>query len=112
MQRPPALHPPPASGAKLPRPRHRGTAKGSPSATDGWATLLNRVGTDRRAALSEQSTREDVIHQIESLRSQISGVSVDEEAAMMLRFQRAYEANAQFFRVVDGLLDVLMSSVR
>ena len=84
---------------------------GSPSATEGWATLLNRVGTDRRSAMSERAVREDVMHQIESLRSQVSGVSVDEEAAMMLRFQRAYEANARFFRVVDNLLDVLLSSV-
>ncbi|NOT24499.1 MAG: flagellar hook-associated protein FlgK [Acidobacteria bacterium] len=84
---------------------------GSPSAMDGWGALVNRVGTDRSAALSEQSTREDVLHQIDSLRAQVSGVSVDEEAATMLRFQRAYEANARFFRVVDGLLDQLIQSV-
>jgi flagellar hook-associated protein FlgK len=30
---------------------------------------------------------------------------------MMMRFQRAYEANARFFSVVDGLLDVLMANI-
>lgn len=84
---------------------------GSPSAADGWATLVNTVGTDRRAALAELGTREDVMQQIDALRAQISGVSVDEEAAMMLRFQRAYEANARFFGVVDRLLDVLLQNV-
>ena len=39
------------------------------------------------------------------LRDQVSGVSLDEEAAQMLRFQRAYEANARFFRVIDQTLD-------
>jgi flagellar hook-associated protein 1 FlgK len=84
---------------------------GSPSAMDGWGALVNRVGTDRSAAMAEQVTREDVLHQIDALRAQVSGVSVDEEAATMLRFQRAYEANARFFRVVDGLLDQLIQSV-
>ena len=43
---------------------------------------------------------------------QISGVSIDEEAAMLLRFQRSYEANAKFFQVADQTLDLLMSLVR
>ena len=54
---------------------------------------------------------QDVLSQIESLRQQVSGVSIDEEAAAMLRFQRAYEANARFFNVVNGLLDTFFSLV-
>jgi len=100
-----------ASGDNLNARAIAALRNGSPSPTDGWAALVNRIGTDRRAALSEMETRQDVIQQIDSLRAQISGVSVDEEAATMLRFQRAYEANARFFQVVDNLLDVLMSSV-
>jgi flagellar hook-associated protein FlgK len=30
----------------------------------------------------------------------------------MLKFQRAYEANAKFFTVVDSLLDTLMNTYR
>ena len=66
------------------------------------------MAADREASLSELQTREDVLHQVESLREQISGVSIDEEAATMLRFQRAYEANARFFGVVDGLLEEML----
>jgi flagellar hook-associated protein 1 len=36
-------------------------------------------------------------------------VSLDEEAASMMRFQRAYEANARFFTVVNETLDVLLN---
>jgi flagellar hook-associated protein 1 FlgK len=80
----------------------------SPSAIDDWGVLVHRVAADRQSALAELETREDVLHQIESLRAQISGVSIDEEAATMLRFQRAYEANARFFGVVDGLLEEML----
>ena len=81
----------------------------SPSAIDDWGVLVHRVASDRQNALSELETREDVLAQIESLRSQISGVSIDEEAATMMRFQRAYEANARFFGVVDGLLEEMLA---
>ena len=37
-----------------------------------------------------------------------SGVSLDEEADAMMRFQRAYEANARYFQTVSGLLDTLI----
>ena len=33
----------------------------------------------------------------------VSGVSLDEEAMLMLKFQRAYEANARFFSAVDDI---------
>jgi flagellar hook-associated protein 1 FlgK len=81
----------------------------NPSAIDDWGVLVHRVAADRPNSLAELETREDVLAQIESLRSQISGVSIDEEAATMLRFQRAYEANARFFGVVDGLLEEMLS---
>jgi len=51
------------------------------------------------------------VQQLEGLRDQTSGVSLDEEAANMMKFQRAYEASAKFFSAVDQALDVLMNLV-
>jgi flavin reductase (DIM6/NTAB) family NADH-FMN oxidoreductase RutF len=42
----------------------------------------------------------------------IVAVSLDEEAASMLKFQRAYEANARFFQLIDETLDSLLQLVR
>jgi flagellar hook-associated protein 1 FlgK len=36
---------------------------------------------------------------------------MDEEAANIVRFQRAYEANARYFTTVNDLLDTLMGMV-
>jgi len=41
----------------------------------------------------------------------VSGVSLDEEAVQMIKFQRAYEANARFFGAVDQTLAVLFQMV-
>lgn len=83
----------------------------NPSLVDDWASFVHKVGTDHADAKAELETREDVINQLEMLKSQISGVSIDEEAALMVKFQRAYEANARFFSTVNGLLDVMFSMV-
>ena len=49
--------------------------------------------------------------QVARLRDQVSGVSLDEEAASMIKFQRAYEANAKYFSTVDEMLLTLMRTV-
>ncbi len=77
-----------------------------------WAALVYRVGGDVSRAHAERTSRDEIVAQIEQLRDSVSGVSIDEEAAMMLRFQRAYEANARFFTVIDETLQTLLSLKR
>jgi flagellar hook-associated protein 1 len=85
---------------------------GTARPVDAWGALVYRVATDSRSATQSRASHEQVMHQLKNLRDQISGVSLDEEAAMLLRFQRSYEANAKFFQVTDQTLDLLMSLVR
>jgi flagellar hook-associated protein 1 FlgK len=77
-----------------------------------WSTLVYRVGADVNIADNEQRSRGEIVNQIELLRDSVSGVSIDEEAASMMRFQRAYEANARFFTVIDETLQTLLSLKR
>jgi flagellar hook-associated protein FlgK len=39
-------------------------------------------------------------------------VSLDEEAANLIRYQRSYEASARYFTTILDTLDVLMAMVR
>jgi flagellar hook-associated protein 1 len=79
--------------------------------SDGWSRLVYRIGRDTQAAVDEQTSREEIVKQVDALRDQVSGISLDEEAMWMLKFQRAYEANARFFSAVDRLLDTLLQSL-
>jgi flagellar hook-associated protein 1 FlgK len=82
------------------------------SPASAWTRLVYRVGSDVHGAGLELASRREIVHQIEMLRDGVSGVSIDEEAAMMMRFQRAYEANARFFSVIDEVLQTLLSLKR
>lgn len=79
---------------------------------DAWGRLMYRIGADAQTARFERQTRSDVLMQVENLRDAVSGVSLDEETTRMLKFQRAYEANARFFSTVDEVLQVLLSLKR
>jgi flagellar hook-associated protein 1 len=76
---------------------------------DAWGRLVYQAGTDSQVAQSETTNREEIVRQVQALRDSVSGVSLDEEAANMIKFQRAYEANARFFNTVNSALDVLLS---
>ena len=48
---------------------------------------------------------------MDALRDQVSGVSLDEEAMHLPKVQRAFEANARFFSVIDQTLGMLLDSI-
>ncbi len=84
---------------------------GSTTLHDCWANLVYRVGREVDSATDAKADRLATVRQLETLRDQVSGVSMDEEAANLQRLQRAYQANAQFFTVIDRTLEVLMQMV-
>jgi flagellar hook-associated protein 1 len=53
-----------------------------------------------------------VVAQAKSLRDQISGVSLDEEAINVMKFQRAYQAAAQVITVLNNLADTTLGMIQ
>lgn len=84
---------------------------GTGTFADAWADMTYAVGQDSASAVAEQKSRKEIVAQIESLRDAVSGVSLDEEAMLMMKFQRAYEANARFFTTVDSAIATLLNMV-
>jgi flagellar hook-associated protein 1 FlgK len=78
---------------------------------DGWGSLVYQIGNDSRKASDAADTQAQIVLQMDAMRDQVSGVSLDEEALNLLKFQRAYEANARFFSAVDDMLLTLMNAV-
>jgi flagellar hook-associated protein 1 FlgK len=79
---------------------------------DTWGQLVYRVGRDSQSAKNEQHGREEIVTQVDALRDQVSGISLDEEAVNLVKYQTAYEANARFFRAIDSTLDTLLGILR
>ncbi len=84
---------------------------GTLTLTDAWSQIVFAVGRDSASAIQEADTQGAIVGQIDALREQISGISLDEEAMQMLKFQRAYEASARYFSAVSQTLDLLLQAV-
>jgi flagellar hook-associated protein 1 FlgK len=84
---------------------------GTATLTDHWGQLVYAIGRDVKTAQDESSSRQQIVDQVDALRDQVSGVSLDEEATQLLKFQRAYEANAKFFQAIDRTLETLMQAM-
>jgi len=69
---------------------------------------VNNMGNIARQAGIVQSALIVVHDQAVSARSQVSGVSLDEEAANLIRFQQAYQASAKVMQVASQLFDTVL----
>ena len=84
-------------------------AAGTPTSQTAYNALVAGLGTDTRAANSEVSTQTALTDLLERRRQSLSGVSLDEEATNLLRYQRAYEAAARVLSTYDEILDKLIN---
>jgi flagellar hook-associated protein 1 FlgK len=75
----------------------------------GYAGLVRQIGSDVQTATSNNTTANSVLDSITSQRAATSGVSMDEEMANMIRFQRGYQASARTMSTVDEMLDTLIN---
>jgi flagellar hook-associated protein 1 len=64
------------------------------------------------AGVDDQTTNETNIQTLVSTqRSSLSGVSLDEEMANLLMYQRSYQASSQVFQTIDSLIDTTVNSL-
>jgi flagellar hook-associated protein 1 FlgK len=79
------------------------------TATDYYANLVFGVGSDVSNGTAEQSASQLILNQLQDQRGSISGVSLDEEAANLILYQRAYEAAARVISTVNDILDTTIN---
>jgi flagellar hook-associated protein 1 FlgK len=75
-----------------------------------YAGLVRQIGSDVKTATSNNTTATSVLDSISSQRASVSGVSMDEEMANMIRFQRGYQAAARALTTMDDMLNQLINS--
>jgi flagellar hook-associated protein 1 FlgK len=73
-----------------------------------YGQLATQVGQDVTTATNGQNAHQQLLLQAQSFVENTSGVSLDEEAAQLMQFQRSYQATAQLMVVLNDLtLDTL-----
>ena len=81
---------------------------GSKSLGDAYIDHVNDIGNIARQATIAQSALEVVNEQAIKARDQVSGVSLDQEAADLIRYQQAYQAAAKILQVGSQLFDTIL----
>lgn len=73
---------------------------------------VSGVADDVLSAKNGMETFDAVIAQVENQRQAVVGVSIDDEMANMLKFQRSYQAAARALSVFDQMTEELIGLVR
>jgi flagellar hook-associated protein 1 FlgK len=74
------------------------------TASNFFASFLGSLGTAAASASTNNTAQQATLAQLTTQRNSLSGVSLDEEAANLTQYQRAYEAASKVFSIVDTLL--------
>jgi flagellar hook-associated protein 1 FlgK len=76
--------------------------------TEFFGKTAGALGSAISRAQTNTSNERDLATQARDLRSQTSGVSLDEEAVKVLEFQRSYQAASKMITILDGLLQTVI----
>ena len=76
---------------------------------EAYISLVNTVGSKAALAMMSKEALQVVYDQAVAAKDQVSGVSLDQEAGELIRFQQAYQASAQIIQVASKLFDSILS---
>ena len=77
-----------------------------------YGGMAARAGRKLNDATSRQQVQQSSLAQSKELRQEMSGVSLDEEATILIQFQRAYEANARMITILNQLTEDMINILR
>jgi flagellar hook-associated protein 1 FlgK len=85
---------------------------GKYSFDDFYNSKVGEVGLLSQRASSALESQKNTLDQLKNVRESVSGVSLDEEAAKMIEYQKSYEASARMIKVADEMFDTILNLKR
>ena len=76
-----------------------------------YNSMIQDLGQSSAAVIRDESNQSKLLENIDSSRSSVSGVSLDEEMISLVQLQHTYSANAKVMSTIDSLLDVVVNGV-
>lgn len=89
-----------------------GTSNDKMTFNEAYSSLVTGVGNTASQAKSQLKADETKLTQSRGIFESVSGVSLEEEAANLIRYQQSYAASAQIVSTAKTIFDTLLSSVR
>lgn len=76
------------------------------------AAIASRIGSLAKNAADLSEYHQNLLTSIQSQADSVSGVSIDEEMANLIKFQYAYQAAARLLSTAETMMDALLEVVR
>ncbi len=84
---------------------------GTQTVDEYYNAFLGKIGATKQRFDEVYKAKQAVYQQLKTTQQSLEGVSLDEEAANLIKFQRAYQANAKYISVVDQMTQTLINMV-
>lgn len=76
-----------------------------------YSSIVGEIGANSQYVNHSFTAQKFSLEQLKNMRESVSGVSLDEEMANLMKFQRAFEASARLIVISDELLQTLLELV-
>ncbi|MEW6661699.1 MAG: flagellar hook-associated protein FlgK [Bacillota bacterium] len=77
-----------------------------------YKDFIAELGVATHEARRMAENQQALVDQLQNRRDSISGVSLDEETAKLIQYQRAYQAAARVITTIDEMLDTLVNGLK
>ncbi len=84
-------------------------AGGTTTFEEQYLKSVGNIGLQSGKSKIDQEQSHGILAQAKSLKERLAGVSLDEEAANMVRYQNAYEASAKVIRASDEMFKAVLN---
>ncbi|MGM0539888.1 MAG: FlgK family flagellar hook-associated protein, partial [Thermodesulfobacteriota bacterium] len=79
---------------------------------DAYGKISSSVGVEMKQNDFSRESLRDTLNQLENRRDEVAGVSIDESMIDLQRYQRAFQASAQYVSTVDEMMQTLLGIKR
>lgn len=73
--------------------------------------MMSALGNENSVATANQQTQQQVADQTKAQRDQISAVSLDQQALLMVQFQNSYQAAAHMVNVLNEMTQTTINLI-
>lgn len=76
-----------------------------------YNNIVQKLGNETKEVIRTESNQSKLLEEIDNLRLNVAGVSIDEEMVNLIQFQHSYNASAKVISTIDSLLDVVVNGL-
>jgi len=82
------------------------------SIVDFYNFVAGKIAVNGNAARAGQQAADSILTSLQAQRESISGVSLDEEAIQLVKFERGFQGAARYVSVVNNLIDEMLALLK